>query len=63
VAFVRFESAGIEAASLFEPGACPVILVNRRNPRSSYMPARRSTLIHHSLAAADFQKALSDRIV
>jgi transcriptional regulator with XRE-family HTH domain len=45
VAFVDF-AAGVEAASIFEVGACPVILVNRRAPKCDYPLARRALLAH-----------------
>jgi Zn-dependent peptidase ImmA (M78 family)/transcriptional regulator with XRE-family HTH domain len=46
VAFVRFESTEIEAASLFETGSGPVILLNKSSTRVSYRLSRRAILAH-----------------
>ena len=46
VATVAFEDENVEAASLFEAGAAPVILLNRRAPRASYALALRAILAH-----------------
>jgi Zn-dependent peptidase ImmA (M78 family)/transcriptional regulator with XRE-family HTH domain len=46
VAAVDFESAAIEAASLYEIDAAPVILINRRAAKFSYSLARRALLAH-----------------
>jgi Zn-dependent peptidase ImmA (M78 family) len=46
VAFVAFESSHIEAASLFEPQAAPVILLNTSVTRNRYALSRRAILAH-----------------
>ena len=46
VARVDFDAQGVEGASLWEPAAMPVILLNRRAPRNGYTPARRAILAH-----------------
>lgn len=46
VAFVHFEAQGIEAASLFEPGSSPVILLNKSSSRVKYPLSRRAILAH-----------------
>lgn len=46
VAQVDFESKKIEAASLFEIGAAPVVLLNRCAQRFKYQLARRAVLAH-----------------
>ena len=46
VAFVHFEAEGIEAASLFEPGSSPVILLNKSSSRVQYPLSRRAILAH-----------------
>jgi len=46
VAFVQFESDDVIAASLCEPDAIPVILLNKRLGRIAYPLARRSVLAH-----------------
>jgi Zn-dependent peptidase ImmA (M78 family) len=46
VAFVQFEAKGIEAASLFESGSSPVILLNRSSSRVKYPLSRRAILAH-----------------
>ena len=46
VADVDFENAAIEAASLYEVGAAPVILINRRATKYGYPLARRAILAH-----------------
>ncbi|MCC7385969.1 MAG: helix-turn-helix domain-containing protein [Deltaproteobacteria bacterium] len=46
VAFVPFSTKGIEAASLFESSACPVILLNKAAKRVKYPLSRRAILAH-----------------
>jgi Zn-dependent peptidase ImmA (M78 family)/DNA-binding XRE family transcriptional regulator len=46
IALVDFESSHIEAASLFESDAAPVILLNAKNDRIHYPLARRAILAH-----------------
>lgn len=46
IALVDFESREIEAASLFEPDAAPVILLNAKADRIHYSLARRAILAH-----------------
>jgi Zn-dependent peptidase ImmA (M78 family)/transcriptional regulator with XRE-family HTH domain len=46
VAFVEFESEQIEAASLYEGGACPVVLLNSRRDRVRNRLSRRAILAH-----------------
>ena len=46
VAFVHFEAKEIEAASLFEPGSSPVILLNKSSSRVKYPLSRRAILAH-----------------
>lgn len=46
VAFVTFEASGIEAASLFESGSVPVVLLNKSAPRVRYPLSRRAILAH-----------------
>jgi Zn-dependent peptidase ImmA (M78 family) len=46
VAFVDFESDEIEAASLFETRAAPVVLLNARVPRIKQILSRRAVLAH-----------------
>jgi Zn-dependent peptidase ImmA (M78 family) len=46
VAFVAFESSHIEAASLFEPQASPVILLNTSVLRNRHALSRRAILAH-----------------
>jgi Zn-dependent peptidase ImmA (M78 family) len=46
VAFVAFESSHIEAASLFEPQASPVVLLNTSSPRNQFALPRRAILAH-----------------
>ena len=46
VADVDFESEEVEAASLYEIGAAPVILLNRRAARFGYRLSRRAVLAH-----------------
>jgi Zn-dependent peptidase ImmA (M78 family) len=46
VAFVRFASAEIEAASLYESDAAPVVLLNVAHPRVAERLPRRAALAH-----------------
>ncbi len=46
VAYVRFYSGEIEAASLHEPAAAPVILVNQGASGADYAPRLRAILAH-----------------
>jgi Zn-dependent peptidase ImmA (M78 family)/transcriptional regulator with XRE-family HTH domain len=46
VAYVHFDSDGVEAASLFERDALPVILLNRSATRVQYGLSRRAILAH-----------------
>jgi len=46
VAFVSFEAGAVEAASLFEPGALPIVLLNKSIQRIKYRLARRAILAH-----------------
>lgn len=46
IAEVAFESDEIEAASLYETGAAPVILVNSRAGKARYRPSLRAILAH-----------------
>lgn len=46
VARVPFQSRELEAASLWEDGAVPVILVNEKTGRAGYSLSRRATLAH-----------------
>jgi Zn-dependent peptidase ImmA (M78 family)/transcriptional regulator with XRE-family HTH domain len=46
VAFVTFETSDVLAASLFEPGAAPVILLNGAHSRVSESLPRRAVLAH-----------------
>lgn len=46
VAFVYFEAKEVEAASLFEPGSSPVILLNKSSSRVKYPLSRRAILAH-----------------
>lgn len=46
VARVAFSSETIEAASLWEPGAAPIILLNRRSTRVRTARSRRAVLAH-----------------
>ncbi len=46
VAVVDFEAEHVEAASIYETGASPVILLNHRAPKHEYPLARRALLIH-----------------
>lgn len=46
VARVPFQSRVLEAASLWEDGAVPMILVNGRTGRAGYSLSRRATLAH-----------------
>jgi len=46
IAEVDFESAAIEAASLYELDAAPVVLINRRARKFGYPFARRAVLAH-----------------
>lgn len=46
VAFVSFESADIEAASIFEPDAMPVVLLNAQSKRVQLPLSRRAILGH-----------------
>lgn len=46
VAQVDFQSGAIEAASVYELGAAPVILLNRRAAKFDYPLARRAVLAH-----------------
>lgn len=46
VAWVRFETPGIDAASVWEPGAVPVVLLNAAGHPSVTIGARRSALAH-----------------
>jgi len=46
VALVSFQSTELEAASLWENGAVPVILVNEKTGRAAYSLSRRATLAH-----------------
>ena len=46
VARVEFRTEGIEAASVWEQGAVPVILLNSRSSRVGYSLSRRAILAH-----------------
>ena len=46
VAFVHFEAKEIDAASLFELGSSPVILLNKSSSRVKYPLSRRAILAH-----------------
>jgi Zn-dependent peptidase ImmA (M78 family)/transcriptional regulator with XRE-family HTH domain len=46
VAVVAFSTSDIEAASLYERDACPVILLNRKNSRIALPLSRRAVLAH-----------------
>jgi Zn-dependent peptidase ImmA (M78 family) len=46
VAFVAFSTTDVEAASLFERDACPVILLNRKHARTKLPLSRRAILAH-----------------
>ncbi len=46
VAWSAFESGDVIAASLYEPGAAPVILLNTRSPRARARLSRRAVLAH-----------------
>lgn len=46
VAEVELRSPGVEAVSLFESGAVPVILLNRQHPRVRLPLSRRAVLAH-----------------
>ncbi len=46
VARVTFSSADIDAASVWEPDAIPVVLVNEGSARTKHLPALRATLAH-----------------
>lgn len=62
VAFVDFDGLDVIAASLSEPGALPVILLNRRHSRVQHDLARRSVLAHevcHILHDATEQNVVS----
>lgn len=62
VAFVDFETADVVAASLAEPNALPVILLNRRHSRVKNVHGRRSVLAHelgHLLHDATTQNIVS----
>jgi Zn-dependent peptidase ImmA (M78 family) len=46
IAVVQLSTPDIEAASLFERDACPVILLNRKNPHIGLALSRRAILAH-----------------
>lgn len=46
VAHVSFSTPDIDAASLWEPGAAPIVLLNRRSRRYAHPGALRATLAH-----------------
>lgn len=46
VTTVRFSGPEIDAASLLEPGAMPVLLLNRESPRVGQVLARRAAMSH-----------------
>jgi len=59
VAHASFSSEDLDAASLWEPGAVPVILLNQKSPRVDYLLSRRAVLAHelchllHDVGEAD----------
>lgn len=67
VAMIELTDSSLEAASLFEPEAVPVILLNRRSPRISSALSRRAAMGHelchllHDVGENDLTTQLSWR--
>lgn len=67
VAMIEFTDPSLEAASLYEPGAVPVILLNRRSARISSSLSRRAAMGHelchllHDVGENDLTTQLSWR--
>lgn len=67
IASLDFASRATEAASVFEPGAMPIILLNEAAPRSAQTLSRRSTMAHelchllHDAGENDLETRLSGR--
>ena len=65
VATVRFSSPEIDAASIWEQEAVPIILLNEASSRIQYTPSRRATLAHelcHLLHDADSSEDVVTRV-